>query len=59
MLDADTRKITEANPFIVELLGYNRPELLGQELWEIGLLKDVNASQQAFRELRGKGYIRY
>jgi diguanylate cyclase (GGDEF)-like protein/PAS domain S-box-containing protein len=59
MLDADTRKITEANPFIVELLGYNRPDLLGQELWEIGLLKDVNASQQAFRELREKGYIRY
>src|ERR1051326_3863137 len=59
ILDAATRKITEANPFMVELLGYSRRELLGQELWEIGLLKDVKASRLAFRELRQNGYIRY
>lgn len=59
ILDAVTRKITEANPFMVELLGYHRHEMLGQELWEIGLLKDVKANRQAFRELKGKGYIRY
>ena len=59
ILDAATRKITDANPFMVELLGYGRDELLGQELWEIGLLKDVKASRQAFRELKEKSYIRY
>jgi len=59
ILDAATRKITEANPFMVELLGYSRSELLGQELWEIGLLKDVKASRLAFRELKENKYIRY
>jgi diguanylate cyclase (GGDEF)-like protein/PAS domain S-box-containing protein len=59
ILDAATRKITEANPFMVELLAYSRDELLGQELWEIGLLRDVKASRQAFRELKERNYIRY
>ena len=40
ILDSVSRKITEANPSIAELLGYTRENLLGQELWQIGLLKD-------------------
>ncbi len=59
ILDAATRKITDANPFMVELLGYSRDEFLGKELWEIGLLKDEEASRAAFRELQQNGYIRY
>src|SRR6185503_12233319 len=59
MLNPETRKITDANPFMSELLGYPQKELLGKELWEIGLLKDEAASQEAFRELREKHYIRY
>ena len=59
ILDPDTRKITDANPFMTELLGYPHEELLGKELWEIGLLKDEAASQEAFRELREKHHIRY
>jgi PAS domain S-box-containing protein len=59
ILDPDTRKITDANPFMTELLGYPHKELLGKELWEIGLLKDEKASQAAFRELRKKHFIRY
>jgi PAS domain S-box-containing protein len=52
ILDPETRKITDANPFMSELLGYPRGELLGKELWEIGLLKDEEASQSAFRQLQ-------
>jgi len=59
ILDPKTRKITEANPYIIELLGYPREQLLGKELWEIGLLKDKEASQKAFLELKAKGFIRY
>ncbi len=32
ILDTVTRKITDVNPFTVELLGYSRDELLGKEL---------------------------
>jgi PAS domain S-box-containing protein len=59
IVDPETRKITDCNPFIQELLAYERNELLGKELWEIGLLRDETASREAFRELQEKGYIRY
>ena len=59
IVDPDTRKITEANPFMTELLGYRRDELLGKELWEIGLLKDEAASREAFFELQQNHFIRY
>jgi PAS domain S-box-containing protein len=59
ILDADTRRTFDANPYLAKLLGYKREELVGKELWEIGLLKDVEASKIAFRELLDKGYIRY
>ncbi len=59
ILDPATRKITDANPFILSLLGYSRKQLLQKELWQIGLLKDEASSQEAFRHLKTKGYIRY
>src|ERR1051325_11855796 len=59
ILDARTCKITDVNPFMVELLGYPREEFLGKELFEIGLLKDAAASAEAFRALQETGYIRY
>jgi PAS domain S-box-containing protein len=59
ILDAASRKITDANPFMVEFLGFSRDEFLGKELWEIGLFKDREDSRTAFQELQAKGYIRY
>jgi PAS domain S-box-containing protein len=59
ILDSVSRKITDANPFMSHLLGYRHDELLGKELWEIGLLKDEQASQAAFRELQKSGQVRY
>ncbi len=59
ILNATTLKITDANPFMTELLGYSHGEFLGKELWEIGLFSDKEASQAAFRELQKTGYIRY
>jgi PAS domain S-box-containing protein len=59
ILDPNTRKITDANPYMTELLGYRHDELLGTELWEIGLLKDEKANQAAFRELQKNHFVRY
>ena len=59
ILNAASLKITDVNPFMMELLGYSRDEFLGKELWEIGLFSDKEASQQAFRELQVNGYLRY
>jgi PAS domain S-box-containing protein len=59
ILDPGTRQIVDANPFMSELLGYPHEELLGKELWEIGLLKDEEVSRAAFRELQENHFIRY
>jgi PAS domain S-box-containing protein len=59
LLDVGTGKITAANPFMSELLGYAPGQLLGKELWEIGLFQDKASSQAAFRRLQERGYIRY
>ncbi len=59
ILDPSTRKITDANPFMSELLGYSNKELIGKELWEIGLVKDEKSSQKAFAALQKDHFIRY
>jgi PAS domain S-box-containing protein len=59
ILDADTGKVIDANPFMTALLGYSRDEFLGKELWEIGLFGDINQSRAAYQELQEKGYVRY
>ena len=59
ILDADSLKIIDANPFMSELLGYSQEELLGKELWQIGLFRDRQASQALYQELQAKGFIRY
>lgn len=59
ILDAATLEITDANPFMTELLGYSRDEFVGRALWEIGLFKDKDASLQAALELQSNGYLRY
>ena len=59
ILDVPTLKIVDANPYIREMLGYSHDELLGKELWEIGLFKDQTESRQVYRELLKQRYIRY
>jgi PAS domain S-box-containing protein len=59
LIDPDTRKIIDANPFMTSLLGYPRDQLIGKELFEIGLLKDEDASRAMFRKLRRSHEVRY
>ncbi len=59
LLDPGTRRITDANPFMNKLLGYTRGQLIGKELFEIGLLKDEAASRTMFRKLKREGEVRY
>ncbi len=59
IVDAASRLIVDANPFLLELLGYRHEEMVGKELWEIGLFRDIEANREAFVELLDKGNIRY
>ena len=59
ILDALSGQIVDANPFLTEMLGYSREELIGKELWEIGVFKNIAESKDAFIELQNKEYIRF
>ncbi|MFZ4574232.1 MAG: PAS domain S-box protein [Phycisphaerales bacterium] len=59
IMDAQTGKITDANPFMCGLTGLERSEILGKELHEIGMFKDADENKAAFRELQSTGYIRH
>ncbi len=59
LIDADTQKIIDVNPFFIEYLGYPREDILGKRLWELNSVKEITESQIAFREITKKKYIRY
>jgi PAS domain S-box-containing protein len=59
ILDAETGKITAANAFMCNLTGMEADEFLGQELYEIGMFKDIEENKAVFRDLQTSGYFRH
>ena len=59
IIDADTGRIIDVNPFLENLLGYVRQDFIGKKIWEFGSFRDIRASRSAFEDLKRDGYIRY
>jgi PAS domain S-box-containing protein len=59
LIDPSTNKIIDTNPFMTRLLGYSRKQLIGKELFEIGLIKDEIASREMFLKLKKNHEVRY
>jgi len=59
ILNADNGQIDDVNPFLTDMLGYSRKQLLGNKLWDIVPFRDVEASKAEFRELQREAYVRY
>jgi PAS domain S-box-containing protein len=59
ILNTVTRKITDVNPFMMELLDYPRAHFIGKELWEIGIFRDKEANQSAMLDLQKNGSVRF
>ena len=55
ILDADSGKIIDVNPFLLDLLDYPFESIIGLQLWEIGLFEDIAANQAAFEKLQTEG----
>lgn len=51
--------IEDANPYILNLLGYTKDELIGKELWQIGLLTDKDKALAAHQAIINTGFVRY
>ena len=59
LLNADTGQIEDANPFLINLLGYSLNEFLGKKLWEVSPFSDIAQGKMIFTELQANGYVRY
>lgn len=59
LFDAETGMLTDANPYMVELLGLPREKLIGRTLWESGLFTDAELGRTTFRELQAKDFYRF
>jgi PAS domain S-box-containing protein len=59
ILNEDSAVITDANPYICTLLGYQYQELIGKELWQLGFFKDKFESKNAIEDLKKTKFIRY
>ncbi|HEU5248349.1 MAG TPA: PAS domain S-box protein, partial [Thermoanaerobaculia bacterium] len=56
LLDAVTGEILDANPFVTEVFGFPREELVGRCVWDLPLYVDPVGVQQRFRKTVANGY---
>ncbi len=59
ILDVDTGRVTDVNPFLIQLLGYSRSEMVGQTVGELSPFKDIVSNQAMLERLQKDGYVRY
>ena len=59
MVDPISGLVTEANPALTGLLGYTHEEVLGQELWSIGLFANREANADFLREIQKQRTLHY
>lgn len=59
ILNAESGRIIDVNPFLIQLLGYSYEQIVEKAIWEIGSLKDIVANKDKFSELQHKKFVRY
>jgi PAS domain S-box-containing protein len=59
ILDVNTGRISDANPFLVELLGFSHDEMIGKTVGELSPCKDLVSNQAMLNRLQKVRYIRY
>jgi PAS domain S-box-containing protein len=59
ILDFDTGRITDVNPFLYKLLGFTREDMIGKTVAELSPFKDIESNQAMLKRLQEHGYVRY
>ena len=59
ILDVDTGRISDVNPFLIELLGFSRAEMVGKTVGELSPFKDIESNKVMLERLQRDGYVRY
>lgn len=59
ILNFETGRITDVNPFLYKLLGFARDEMIGKTVGELSPFKDIESNQAMLEHLQEQGYVRY
>ncbi|HEY4951829.1 MAG TPA: PAS domain S-box protein [Verrucomicrobiae bacterium] len=59
ILDVDTGRITDVNPYLFKLLGFSRDEMMGKTVGELSPFKDIEENKIMLARLQKDGYIHY
>jgi PAS domain S-box-containing protein len=59
ILEADTGRVSDVNPFLVKLLGFSREEMVGKTVGELSPFRDVMTNAAMLERLQTDGYVRY
>jgi PAS domain S-box-containing protein len=59
ILDVDTGRINDVNPYLTELLGFSRSEMVGKSVGELSPFKDIESNKLMLDHLQKDGYVRY
>lgn len=59
LLDEATGRVTNANARIKSMLGLAQSDLMGKELWEIGVFANADESRAVYERLRRERYARF
>jgi diguanylate cyclase (GGDEF)-like protein/PAS domain S-box-containing protein len=59
ILDASTRTIKDVNPFLINMLGYSRKELVNKKLSDVDVFKDIEVGKRVFDALQENEHLYY
>ena len=59
ILDLQTGRITDVNPFLEKILDYSKSEFLNKKLWDIGTFDNIRATKDVFEVIKLTGEFRY
>ena len=59
ILDVENGRITDVNPYLIEILGFSKGEMVGKTVGELSPFRDIEPNQVMLDRLKRDGYVRY
>ena len=59
LLNEENGRITDVNPYLLEILGYSKAEIIGKQVWEFVAKKDRKRNREDFYVLRQKEFLHF
>jgi PAS domain S-box-containing protein len=59
ILTLENGRITDVNPYLIEILGFSKSEMVGKTVGELSPFKDIEPNQVMLNRLKRDGFVRY